>query len=416
MKRKKFFCVKLIAILCLLLIFLTGCGKVETTNNESNEENKGTEVNQETNENVQTKSVSSKGGSFVKYEGYTYYWKLTANSRSKTALFANYTETLNTKNDLVKMDENGNKETVLTDKGSGEIFISDNKMFLSYAEDEYNSKRKIYSVNMKGENKVEYQDGIMRYIVGDYIICQTQNDGDIFRINTKTDEIQTLKENANILGCVDGIIYYAEANTYSTGILKIGFLKGTEDSRIVATFSKSEFENYAESAPIEVTEFWSENDKIKMYIGYRAGTANMLQEQYLLTMDKDGKNLKKETSNYDEAISEEEQKTEGVYFKTIQQNGEYISNLMYVDEETKERKEFMTESEINEKFGFTSDDEHTTSLYTSNIDGKDIFVVLDYGEHYSEEDIGWRYSYKRLKTVAFKYNIDTNEVTEIYSF
>ena len=33
----------------------------------------------------------------------------------------------------------------------------------------------------------------MKYIVGDYIYCQTNNNGDIFAINTKNDEIKEIK-------------------------------------------------------------------------------------------------------------------------------------------------------------------------------------------------------------------------------
>ena len=53
--------------------------------------------------------------------------------------------------------------------------------------------------------------------------------------------------------------------------------------------------------------------------------------------------------------------------------------------------------EINEKFEFTSDDEHTINLAESAIIGNEIYVTLDYGVHYSQEDIGWRYAYKRQK-------------------
>lgn len=408
----------LFIILTMILALLTGCGESTTKNEIKNDTKSETKNEEQINAvNKQEQHVAGESGSFVKYKNYTYYWKLTANSRTNTALFANYKDTVNSKNNLVKVDENGNEEIVLTDKGSGEIFIVNDKIFLSYATDEYGSKRNIYSTDLNGQNKTEYNQGEMKYIVGDYIICQSENNGDIYRINTKTDETETLKNDANIIGVIDETIYYTENYDYQVATLKIGSITENKDNGIIATFSTSEFKEYMDTPPIEITQFWEENDKINMYIGYRLGTANMLQELFLMTMDKDGKNVQKEEVTDLETISmEDEQTTEGVYFKTVQKNGEYSTNLMYVDEQTKQRKEIMTEEEINEKFNFTSDDEHTTTLYTSSIIDNEIYIVLDYGEHYSAEDIGWRYSYKRAKTMYFKYDIKTEEITEIYEF
>lgn len=408
MKRKLNF--KIIAILWVMIFLLTGCGSTE--NNLKEDQNNETKESQNGEEIVSV----AKNGAFVEYKDNIYYWKISANSRQSSALFANYTDNKGVKNSLIKMDKNGNEEVLLTDKGSGELFIVNDKIFLSYAEDEYNGKRKIYSVDLNGGNKKEYQTGLMKYIVGDYLICQTQDEGDIFRINTKTDEIESLKKQANIIGCLDETIYYSKIDSSSTGKLEIGSISGKNDNGIIATFSKDNFEEYYEQAPIEVVDFFEKNNKINIYVGYRAGTANILQELFELNMDKDGKNLNITESMSDEVLLEEERSTDEVYLKTVQENGEYKANLMYLDSKTKERKIAMTEDEINSKFGFISDDEHTTTLYIGNVIDDNLYVVLDNGVHNSSEDIGWRYSYKRSKTVCFKFNTKNNEITEIYSF
>ena len=43
--------------------------------------------------------------------------------------------------------------------------------------------------------------------------------------------------------------------------------------------------------PMEIVEFGEDDGKIKCYIGYRDGTAHMLQDEYCFTMNKDGSNL-----------------------------------------------------------------------------------------------------------------------------
>ena len=150
----------------------------------------------------------------------------------------------------------------------------------------------------------------------------------------------------------------------------------------------------------------------------------MLQDEYCVTMNKDGSNLQKESVQNLE--NENDQKLKGVYINSKYVNGKIVNDLVYVEKfevfaqplkiNAEERKTILTQKEINEKFEFTSDDEHTINLAESAIIGNEIYVTLDYGVHYSQEDMGWRYAYKRQKTVCFKYNTDTKEITELYKF
>ena len=414
MKKKTLCALVFITMAVGILLALTGCGKSDQSQTNNDKQNQDA-VEQESSQTVQAEGES---GSVVKYKGNTYYWKLTDDSRSKTAVFANYKYIENNSNELVKVDENGNEGVLLKDKGSGDIFIVNDRIFLSSVTDEYGLNRNIYSVDLNGEDKKEYSQGDMKYIIGDYIICQMENNKGIFRINTKTDQIENLRTNAKILNCIDEVIYYEEDYNSDDKELKIGSITDNNDNGIIAKILSSDFKQYNGRSIIEVTELWKENDRINMYVGYRDGTANLLQELLLFKMDKDGKNMEKEDVTDTELIStEDEQLHEGVYIRTIKQdNNKYAKKLVYIDESTKERKDIISQEELNSKFNFKDDDEHMISLYTSSIVGDDIYVMLDYSEHYSAEDMGWRYAYKRLKTVFFKYNIKTNDITTIYEF
>lgn len=411
---KKRFNFKIIAILSIILVALTGCkGEENKQVDNTTDNNVKNEIN--TTDNNNSSSIAKKGY-FVEYKGNTYFWKISSNSRQQSALFANYYDVSGTKNSLVKIDKNGEEQNVFTDNGSGELFITNDKIFFSSADDDYSNSRYIYSVDLSGNNKKSYQVGIMKYIVNNYLICQTQNDGNIFRINTQNDEIEELISNANIIGLVDNTIYYAKADSSKTGKLEIGSVTDKTDNGIIATISKKEFQEFYEGAPIEVVDFFEDNQKIKAYIGFRAGTGNFLQDVIELKMDKDGKNQSINKSNSDETLLDEEHSYDEVYLKAIEENGKYKSNLMYVDSKTKERKIAMTEDEMVSKLGLVSDDEHMISLYVGNVIDDDLYVVLDNGVHNSSEDIGWRYSYKRNKTICFKFNTKSNEITEIYRF
>ena len=402
-----------ILIIGFLLIILTGCGNKENENDD--EKNEETVINENTIEQKEEK-VEGKSGSFVEYKGYTYYWKIDAGSREGTGLFSNYKDSLNYKNDLIRFNDSG-EEVVISDKGSGDIFIVNDKIFLSYTADEYGNNRNIYSVDLDGNNKTEYCSGEMKYIVDDYIYGQTDNNGDIFIIDTKTDKVDTIKKKANIIGCEDGVIYYTNEFDYTAKNLTIGSIEGKEDNGIIYTFDSSNFEYYERPVTMYALTMWKENGKLNTCIGYSEGSANLLQELVQIEMEAERKNAKLTNVELSYGFYEEEQNIKGkVYFKTVNPNADSYNELVYVDKETGEIKELVKVDEINEKYGFVEDDEHQTSLYCADAVGDDVYVIIDYSEHYPEGDVGWRYTYKRLKTVCFKYNLKSKEIEDIYDF
>ena len=410
MKKEKIKSILILSIVSILLIMLTGCGTTKEKNEEKKSNN--TSNNEQSNEAKQDEEVTTNVAEFVKYKDATYFLKLSANSRENTGLFAQYSTNQNTKNELIKLDSSGNQTTVLTEKAFGNICISNDKIFMQGTESESGSYNKIYSTDMNGENKKEYQKGEIVKSIKGYVICQNNQDENIFAINTKTDEIVNLKEKANVIDVIDNVIYYSDDTESNT--LKIGTIKDNKDNGTIATFLRKDLFKESTDQPMEIVEFGEDNGKIKCYIGYRDGTAHLLQDEYCFTMNKDGSNLQKESVQNLE--NENDQKLKGVYINSKSVNGKIVNDLVYVDESTKERKTILTQKEINEKFEFTSDDEHTINLAESAIIGNEIYVTLDYGVHYSQEDMGWRYAYKRQKTVCFKYNTDTKEITELYKF
>lgn len=359
-------------------------------------------------------------GNFVKYKDNIYYWKLTANSRKQTGIYAQFYNVLNVKNDLVKIDENGKEEIVITEKGSGDIFIVNDKIFLSNVTDEYQIEKQIYSIDLNGENKKEYTKGEMKYIVGDYIYCQTNLNGDIFAINTKNDEVKELKEKANIIGCIDETIYYAEVYNSKVGKLNIGTINVEKDNGIIATFSSDEFEEYETTIgpQIEVLQVEKEKENVNIHVVYRAGTANIIQEVCTVIINENGKeDVKIEKNTSLDVVTVESQESTGDVYTTIEQvNGEYINNIMYIDTDAKTSEKIIDEKQLYKEFDLKEDDEHIITLYAGDVVDNNVYVILDYSEHYAKEDIGWRYAYKRIKTICFKYDIKTEEISIVYEF
>ena len=106
MKKEKIKSILILSIVSILLIMLTGCGTTKEKNEE--EKSNNTSNNEQSNEAKQDEEVTTNVAEFVKYKDATYFWKLSANSRENTGLFAKYSTNQNTKNELsLQTDSNG---------------------------------------------------------------------------------------------------------------------------------------------------------------------------------------------------------------------------------------------------------------------------------------------------------------------
>lgn len=401
--------IAIISILIIgMLVMLTGCGNKEenTQNNEKTENVKNEQTQNEKQDEI------SNAGEFVKYGNNIYFWKLKADSRTDTGIGAEYMYNSEAENELMKMDEKGNQATILNGKGAGNILIANDILFYQQYTDN-NDSSKICSINLNGEDQKEICEGKI-VSVTDKSIVGKNNDG-LFLLDTKTNEItKTSEPNTEYVNTVDNSVYYDVYNE-KTGELKLGLINDGKDSGIIQTFFKKELFADVATAPLEISELGEKDGKIIFYICYRGGSGNFIQDEKCYVMEKDGTNLQEYKTNSDNISDGDETKTlEGIFMNYDASTGK--RDLTYIDNATKEKKIILSSSEINEKFGFKSGEEYLTSIAESKQIGNDLYITLDNSNHDSENDIGWRYSYKRAKTVCFKYNTETKEITELYNF
>jgi hypothetical protein len=350
-------------------------------------------------------------GAFVKYKNNIYYWKLNAQSRKEVGLFAEYADSETAKNELIKRDKDGNEQVITTDNGSGELFIVNNKIF-------YGSNNKIYSVDIDGKNKSDAIIGKIRYIVGDYIYCEQRKENanatNIIAINTKDGSSKIIVENAYIVGCIDNEIYYSKNSTDS---ISIGYISNLEDKDTFAAVRGNNFNDYfSESDGIKVESIIkdADNNQIVIYVGYRAGTAHMLQETVVVFFNKSENTVRISNSSNDSVDSTLVRTEDGEVFEETVNNS--LTRFAYLENGQVDQTSFISKKDLEEKLNLKVDDEHYFGLYMGNkIDG-DVYFIVEYSEHYPEEDIGWRYAYKRIKTYYLKYNEQNEELKVLYEF
>ncbi len=382
-------------VLIILFIFLIG---IQAGCEKANKKGSKTE----TNDTEEVNKSTGKAESFFAYHGDVYYWKISENSREDIGLNGYYKEKSGVKNKLVKADKNNNEDVILEDAGSKEIIISNNKIYTSYTTDDNESARSIYSVDLKDRSKKEIGKGFIKYLVNGNIIGVTEDGSEIFFINTYNDEYEIIKEKSDLIGIIDDSIYYGDKS--SDKEYKVGIINGDNDYENIVSVDKSDF-GHEITKTLSVESFTTKDDKLVMYIGYRNGSQDFIQELVRVTMNKDGKDVEKEK------VTLEDTKKFSSY-KKDKDDG----NVVAYDSKTNQEIKLLTYQEISEQFHLLMDEEHYLTLYKGTVIGEDFYFIIDYGVHEKTNDIGWRYAYKREKTLYCKYDVSTKELIKIYEF
>ncbi len=377
---------KLFLVLAISLL-LFGCGK------ETKEKDKKTTEN-----NIKSSEI----GTFISYGDNLYYWKLNKDSRSDEATLSEPKDLLEATNELVKVDNKGKESVVLKDKGSEELVISNDKIYTSYSNDEYENDRTIYLVDLDGQNKKEIGKGFMSSIVDNkYIYGNTEQfSSDIFMIDTESGEYEIIKEKAQVIGDNKGIVYYADVSSNSS--LTIGTIENNEDKGNFISINDSDFKG--DPTVISLEKIVLNENNIEIYAGYRDGSANLIQELIKFTYDYEGKNLKKEEiadgdSRYD-----------------LTNDTVYLGPTDIFYQVNNKEEKLISLKDLESKYELKNNEETAIRIYKGNIVNDNVYFILDYSLHDSASDIGWRYAYKREKTLYFRYDIKNKKLTKMLEF
>ena len=385
----------IIIVSTLLILLLTGC----------EEENLIT-INESAEENIQEKEPTIdtlKPGFFAYYDDKLYYWKLNDSSRSDTGINASFNDNIDSENSLVEISNDGNEKTIYKAVGSKDIVILNNKIYTSKSRDEYENSRIIYSLNLDGKEYHEIGEGFCKYILGNDIIGYTKiYGGNIFKIDTRNDSYTILKENVELIDVINGNIFYG---VIGDGKYDIGVINGSDD-KIIASISKNDFMNsVVTQIRAEFMEF--NNERYYFYVGFRDGSANILQEVISVSVNDEFNDLIKEIAKTD---LDSFNVSLGLKLNYSKQT------ISYQEEKDSKEITIVSLEKLASDYDIIKDDEHIISIYGGNKINDNIYFILDYGMHEANNDIGWRYSYKRVKTIYFKYDTISQELSKIYEF
>ncbi len=445
----------------------TGTGKTDTekVNNTAADVNDTAENVNDTGEKLNDTAehaaqVINNGGFYVKYNGDIYYRQYTADSYASDGIFGTYESVPGVTKTMVRLKQDGTKETAFLDSGEGNIFIYKDRMYLEKLNEEYTSE--LYSVNLDGTNEQIIGTGRIEGIdeKTGIFVCMMADEGDtyqLFRLDSENGE--TVRYDlaipcAKVLAIKDGVIYYtgkAEDETVQSSEIKLCSVNadGT-DEKLLAEIGKELYEYADSGAVIPCIQFVGET--VYFAYGTYGGTGNFYGGGQIAKVNKDGGEFsvlaggtKDGADDYENMINDvfyvaSKNGEEILYFSTISENSG--SFALHINSGEIEKTDFLVYPE-GKPFVYKD----SVNIYLNSSPGMITWIPdLDYSyqglekeaDYYSVDDIelcdnwiyykleankenpdasiGWRDGYHRLRTKIVRRELEGDKVETLFEY
>lgn len=308
------------------------------------------------------------------------------------------------------------KKEIYKGNGYGNIWIANNRLFLNRMVDEYDSE--VFSINLEGYDEIVHDGIIICDIVRsnkNFIVTDITEQRNICLFNTKTYDIDLVKNNAFFDYIEDDTIYYEEIemDTFSNDkiIFKCIHVDSTNDT-LIATIDCSDTYGLDTDFSINVNCVQVLDDYVYFSYGEFGGTAHIYQGGQIARVKKDGTNfeiLDGEPVNFtvykkdDEIIIKDDGKIQELF---IDEDG----NVWVYTEDSDNKIELITEGE---------------DYYKKLLDIINLIKEIDYINDYVyftvdqtiyDESIsmGWRDGYRWLSSTYYRKNMKTGEIEQHY--
>lgn len=233
--------------------------------------------------------------SYAYRDGKVYYRQYRKDSFEESALYANYYPSISgTDKEILCIDANGKKDVLFSDKGYGNIYLIGERFYMTEMTED--NMVVIYSVDMQGQNRIDYGCGT---------VYAVDVDRGVLVVKTL---LESCEYTYNVLDCkngkmipldIDGYVYLS-FEAYHDGWCYFKAYQEKEDniSRVVAVSLEGEQREIIALAPDNSVEdlYYSESicemkvvrDRIYLVFGGYAGSGNFFQGGRLITIKLDG--------------------------------------------------------------------------------------------------------------------------------
>ncbi len=386
------------------------------------------------NEKSDSKSLVKSFGNVIQIGNNIYYWKYNANSFRNSAINQNYTPIGGAVNHLVCRDMSGKEKVILEIDGTGEIAASKERIFFNKVNGDYALDYELFSCKYDGSDVKSHGKGqvIASSEDGNYIIAK--NDYAIV-VYTGTGNLKTKINDARLIIMSEDRIFYqeyiesSEARNGKTILNSVNF-DGTDKKNIYTTETGLYGDGMViASSTSAIYSPYIQGDYIYYSYGSIAGTGQMFQGGKIVKakLDGTGGSTVKEVSNSYFIVDKSGNVSEAPYeykYQFTPHGSEFwsiidgiIGYYDYSSDSVKnvvEKDDYYstTQSQLDyyEEDGVVLEEEYIEKT------GDKIFYSMKKGHHNSANDMGWRYSYDRVKSYLFEKDLKTGKTTLIYEY
>lgn len=245
---------------------------------------------------------------YVYQDGRVYYRRYHKDSLEETALWGNYDFNPETRKEIVCIDPDGRETELFADAGYGRIYLIHDRFYMTDAEVREEDgvlcrDRRLYSVDMQGNDRIDYGDGEILVIDRERkILILEVRKQDAFQycyyiLNYETGEQKPLNldihddDSVDVDFYQDGWLYYEKykrGDAVESRLCAVS-LEG-EQKEILALTSNINQESQGYMETIQRMEV--DGDRIYFIFGGYAGSANVFQGGLLISVKSDGTDYK----------------------------------------------------------------------------------------------------------------------------
>lgn len=407
--------------------------------------------------------VSNNGGLYVGYGDKVYYREYTKDSYESKGIFGNYEDIPDAKKNMVIKNKDGSVEVAFTDTGFGDIYISNNRMYLNQYSEEY--RWVIYSVGLGGEDRKDIGNGSVKGIdnQGQNLVCEMSGEGNTYqlvKIDGVTGQVTPYElENkfSSFVTMKDDVIYYLAEVPYEEsqlGKLKLCRVNVDGTKEVLLYESEPDLYEYGDMGT-EIPCYQFVEDKLYFAYGGYGGTGHFYQGGRIAWVMLDGsqyqviagqaKDAESESyDSYENLVDEtfyvvKEQGSEILHFSQgyekkyaltvatgdivdhdfpIFQEGipfEYQDGI-YLYENT---SSVMTTWIPQKNYSYLGQDQKSADLLTMNdyeLIGNWVYYRLESSKAAPDASIGWRDGYERMRTVVVRQYLRGGNVEVLYEY
>lgn len=236
-------------------------------------------------------------------DGKIYFRKYHEDSYEEAALWANYNFIPGTQNEIVCIDSDGKEMELFTDEGYGDIYLINDRFYMTDGKLQEESgvvDRQLYSVDMQGNDRIDYGDGEVLAIDREkniIILKMREQDGTgYYTLNYKTGQKKTIFLDSNdfhthFWAYQDGWLYFTELEIEDSVMDRLCAVSlDGEQSEIIALTSDRNKDPHSYNETIVDVEV--DGDRIYLIFGGYDGSAYVFQGGELISIKLDGTDYK----------------------------------------------------------------------------------------------------------------------------